>query len=198
MVLRPFIGHWPLFQFLDPIQSVGLLWRGISSSQGRYLHTEQHKQRIKAHRHPCLEWDWKPRSQRSSERRQFMPQTARPLWSAMKLLTILKWSRVEKLHDLLFKLNTSLDKNKGQKLLKCLLLWVGGFQLRQQTMRGYIIKKLGTNIRNRTLICIIQTNGVNMQNEWGKGSSVLLSTREKEFRKMYKNTDWTKDILIGR
>jgi hypothetical protein len=29
--------------------------------------------RINAHRHPCLEWDSNPRSQRSSERRQFMP-----------------------------------------------------------------------------------------------------------------------------
>jgi hypothetical protein len=29
--------------------------------------------------HPCLEWDPNPRSQRSSERRQFMPETARPL-----------------------------------------------------------------------------------------------------------------------
>jgi hypothetical protein len=35
-------------------QSVGLLERGISTSQGRYLHTEQHK-------HPCLEWDTNPR-----------------------------------------------------------------------------------------------------------------------------------------
>jgi hypothetical protein len=31
---------------------------------------------------PCLEWDSNPRSQRSSEWRQFMPQTARPLWWA--------------------------------------------------------------------------------------------------------------------
>jgi hypothetical protein len=30
-------------------QSVGLLQRGISPSQGRYLHTEQHKHRINAH-----------------------------------------------------------------------------------------------------------------------------------------------------
>jgi hypothetical protein len=29
--------------------------------------------RINAHRHPCLECDLKPRSQRSSEQRQFMP-----------------------------------------------------------------------------------------------------------------------------
>jgi hypothetical protein len=38
-------------------QSVGLLVRGISSSQVRYLHTEQHKHRINVHRHPCVEWD---------------------------------------------------------------------------------------------------------------------------------------------
>jgi hypothetical protein len=36
-------------------QTVGFLGRGISPSQGRYLHTGQHKHRIDAHRHPCLE-----------------------------------------------------------------------------------------------------------------------------------------------
>jgi hypothetical protein len=55
-------------------------WMGISPSQSRYLHTEQHK----AHRQPCLEWDSNPRSQRSSERRQFMRNTERPRRSALK------------------------------------------------------------------------------------------------------------------
>jgi hypothetical protein len=54
-------------------QSVVLLGRGISPSQGRYLHMEQHKHRINAHRHPCLEWDSKPRLQCSSGRRLFVP-----------------------------------------------------------------------------------------------------------------------------
>jgi hypothetical protein len=36
----------------------------ISPSQGRYLHIEQHKHRMNAHRHPCLEWDSNPWSQR--------------------------------------------------------------------------------------------------------------------------------------
>jgi hypothetical protein len=40
--------------FLMYSQSIGHLERGISLSQGRYLHTEQQKQRINAHRHPCL------------------------------------------------------------------------------------------------------------------------------------------------
>jgi hypothetical protein len=35
--------------------------------------------RINAHIHPCLEWDSNPRPQRSSERRQLMPQTVRPV-----------------------------------------------------------------------------------------------------------------------
>jgi hypothetical protein len=61
------------FSFLIYIQSVGHLGRGISPSQGRYLHTEQPKHRINAHRHPCLEWNSNSRSQRLSERRQFMP-----------------------------------------------------------------------------------------------------------------------------
>jgi hypothetical protein len=54
-------------------QSVGLLGRGISPSQGRYLHTGQHKYRTNAHIHPYLEWNSNPRSQRSNGRRGFMP-----------------------------------------------------------------------------------------------------------------------------
>jgi hypothetical protein len=62
--LQPFVWSWPLFQFLDLFtQSVGLLGRGISPLQGRYLHTGQHKHRINAHRHPCFKWDSNPRSQ---------------------------------------------------------------------------------------------------------------------------------------
>jgi hypothetical protein len=43
-------------------QSVGLLGRGISPSQGRYLHTGQHKHRINADRYLCLKWDSNRRS----------------------------------------------------------------------------------------------------------------------------------------
>jgi hypothetical protein len=43
MALQPFVRPWPLFQFLELFtQLVGLLGRGISPSQGRYLHTAQH------------------------------------------------------------------------------------------------------------------------------------------------------------
>jgi hypothetical protein len=61
------------FSFLIYTQPVGLLGRGISSSHGRYLHTVQHKDRINAHRHPCLKWDANPRPQCSSGLRRFMP-----------------------------------------------------------------------------------------------------------------------------
>jgi hypothetical protein len=45
MVLQPFVGPWPLFQFLNLFtQFVRLLVWGIRPSQGRYLHTEQHTQ----------------------------------------------------------------------------------------------------------------------------------------------------------
>jgi hypothetical protein len=71
----PLLGLGSFFSFLIYTQSVELLGRGISPPQGRYLHTEEHKHRINAHRHPCLEWDSNPRSQRSSWRRRFM---ARP------------------------------------------------------------------------------------------------------------------------
>jgi hypothetical protein len=62
-------------------------WTGISPPQGRYLLTEQNKHRINAHRHICLEWVSNSRSQCLSGRRQFVLQTARPLWSASLQLT---------------------------------------------------------------------------------------------------------------
>jgi hypothetical protein len=63
-VLQPFVGPWPLFQFLDLFtQSVGLLGWGISPSQGRYLHTGQHKHKKNVYRHPYLKWDSNPRFQ---------------------------------------------------------------------------------------------------------------------------------------
>jgi hypothetical protein len=60
------------FSVLIFLHSVGLLGRGISSSQGHYLLTGQQNDRINANRHPCFEWDSNPRPQSSSERRQFM------------------------------------------------------------------------------------------------------------------------------
>jgi hypothetical protein len=67
------VGLGRLFSFLIPTQSVGLLGRRISPSQGRYLHTEPHNHRINADRHPCLDWDSNPQSQCSRWRRWFMP-----------------------------------------------------------------------------------------------------------------------------
>jgi hypothetical protein len=40
------------FSFLIYTQSVGLLRRGTSPSQGRYIHIERHKHRINAYRYP--------------------------------------------------------------------------------------------------------------------------------------------------
>jgi hypothetical protein len=84
----PLLGPGLFFSFLICTQRVGLPERGISPSQSRYLHTGQNKHKIRrsthnhTHTHPWLEWYSNPWSQRSSERRQFMPLTARPLWPA--------------------------------------------------------------------------------------------------------------------
>jgi hypothetical protein len=84
-----------LFQFLN-LYTVGRTHStGISPSEGRCLHTEQHKHRINALSHPCLEWDWNPRSQCSSGRRQFIPYAARPLCSAPSIITTIKPKRTE-------------------------------------------------------------------------------------------------------
>jgi hypothetical protein len=64
----PLLGHGLFFSFVIFFtQSVRLLGRVISPSQGRYLHTGQQKQRISAHTDiHAIEWDSKPRSQHSS------------------------------------------------------------------------------------------------------------------------------------
>jgi hypothetical protein len=57
MALQP-RGPWPLFSFMIILQTVGLLGRDISSSQGLYLNTGQHKHRINIYTHktsmPCV------------------------------------------------------------------------------------------------------------------------------------------------
>jgi hypothetical protein len=69
VALQPFVGPWPLFQFVDLTPTAGLLGREISLSEGLYLNTGQTHIHIK---HSCTEWDSNPWSQRPSERRQFM------------------------------------------------------------------------------------------------------------------------------
>jgi hypothetical protein len=70
-------------QLLDLGQSVGLLGRVISSSQGLYLYTITKKRTHNTNtKHPCPERDSKPRSRRPRERRQFIPETARLPWPA--------------------------------------------------------------------------------------------------------------------
>jgi hypothetical protein len=58
----PLLDLGRFFSFLIYTQSVGLLGGGISQSQGRYIHTEQHKHRINAHGYPWFDLDSNPRS----------------------------------------------------------------------------------------------------------------------------------------
>jgi hypothetical protein len=56
------LGPWPLiFNFMTILLTVGLLERGISSSQGLHLNTEQHKHRINTYTYqtsmPCLRFE---------------------------------------------------------------------------------------------------------------------------------------------
>jgi hypothetical protein len=72
-------------QLLDLGKSIGLFGRVVSLSQGLYLYTNTGKRAHNTNtKHPCAEWDSNPRSRRPRERRQFMPQTARLPWPAMK------------------------------------------------------------------------------------------------------------------
>jgi hypothetical protein len=69
MALQPFAWLWPLLQFPNLFYTVGRTPWTSDQSVARPLPTH----RINAHnRHPYLEWDSNPRSQRSSEPRQFV------------------------------------------------------------------------------------------------------------------------------
>jgi hypothetical protein len=63
-------GHFVSFLILYSFRRTP--WRGISPWQGHYLNTEEHKHRINAQRHQCLEWDSNPQSQCLNGRRGFM------------------------------------------------------------------------------------------------------------------------------
>jgi hypothetical protein len=50
MALQPFVGPWPLLQFRNLFYTDGrLLGWVIRPSQGRYLHTGQHRHRTTTH-----------------------------------------------------------------------------------------------------------------------------------------------------
>jgi hypothetical protein len=72
MSLQP--GPWPLLQFHNLFYTDGSTHWTSDQPVARPLptHRTTQTQNKRAHRHPCLEWDSNPRSQRSSERRQFM------------------------------------------------------------------------------------------------------------------------------
>jgi hypothetical protein len=88
-----------VFSFLIHTQSVGLLGRWISPSQGPFLYTEQQEHRINAHRHPCLDWDSNPRSQCSRGRRRYLNSRRYKIWD---IDSIMKWRKRKDLHDPLF------------------------------------------------------------------------------------------------
>jgi hypothetical protein len=51
---RASVKRFVSLQFLNLYTVSRTPWTEISPMQGRYLHTEQHKHRINAHRHSCL------------------------------------------------------------------------------------------------------------------------------------------------
>jgi hypothetical protein len=85
MALQPFVGPWPLIQFRNLFYTDDRTPWTSDQPVARPLptHRTTQTQNKRKYKYPCLEWDSSPRPQRSSKRRQFMPKTARPLWSAV-------------------------------------------------------------------------------------------------------------------
>jgi hypothetical protein len=74
----PLLGLGLFFSFVIFFYTVGRTPWTSDQPVARPLptrRTTQTQNTRKQYRHPCLEWDSNPRSQSSSERTQFMPQT---------------------------------------------------------------------------------------------------------------------------
>jgi hypothetical protein len=84
MALQPFC--WQLGRFFGflILYTIGrTLLCGGSAHRKVCTYTQDDTQNKHTHRHPYLTWDSNPRSQHSGVRRQFMPETARPLFPAV-------------------------------------------------------------------------------------------------------------------
>jgi hypothetical protein len=79
-----FVGPWPLIQFRNLFYIGGRSPQTSDQPVARPLptHRTTQTQNKLTHRHPGFEWNCSPRTQCSSERRWFMPYTARQPWSA--------------------------------------------------------------------------------------------------------------------
>jgi hypothetical protein len=66
MALQPFVGPWPLFSFLILYTGGRIPWTGgqpVAKPLPTHRTTQTQNKRTQ-YRHPCLEWDSNPRSQR--------------------------------------------------------------------------------------------------------------------------------------
>jgi hypothetical protein len=92
-------GPWPLSSFVIHTQSVGLVVRGNSPSQGRYLYTGRQKHRINRTEIHAMSGIWiHDLSVRASEDISCLRPRDRPLWSALLLLIYLwSWALLGKL-----------------------------------------------------------------------------------------------------
>jgi hypothetical protein len=87
MVLQPLVGSSPLLQFRNLFNADGRTpWTSDQPvTRPLPIRRTTQTQNKRIHRHLyTFERDSYPRSQRSSEGRQFIPYTARPLWPALK------------------------------------------------------------------------------------------------------------------
>jgi hypothetical protein len=80
LALQPTFGPWPTsmklcvsLQFTRSWTFGRTPWTGDQLvARPLHKHRTNQTQNKRTHRHPCVKWDSNPRSQRSSERREFM------------------------------------------------------------------------------------------------------------------------------
>jgi hypothetical protein len=87
MALKPFVGPWPLFHFLNLYTVDRTPWtkdQPVARPRPTHRTVQTHNKRTQT---SVPRVGFEPMTQCSSRRRQFRPWTARPLWSAAGAFT---------------------------------------------------------------------------------------------------------------
>jgi hypothetical protein len=176
MSLQPFIGPRPLFQFRNIFYTDGRTPWTSDQPVTRPLptHRTTQTQNKHTHRHACLDWGSNPWSHGSTELRQSMPQTARPLWSA-EIYKREIFSEVDHKQNILL-----LDSNTNLTVLFCVivswlcfLLWLRLISAYIYNWNPFISYSLSytTRFDSKTVIIMWSTQKVvKVPTLWGKDS----------------------------
>jgi hypothetical protein len=115
-------------------------------------------------KHPCLEWDSNPRSERPSERRHFIPQTARQQWPALPRIISRKKSTRQRIWAAWTERRTWIIRFKSPVLIRLLDFDIHGNQHRSAHSDGknmFVDSSVWQNTVPRTLLLMHAVGQIN-------------------------------------